>query len=129
MEYNYPFTELIGLLTVNQIKEVLLPKDETLNSDIQKISHDIDTLIGEKNIELSARLIRLIIALAQLDLHIWVCKERMAEYPDNLHDYHWKAHQINGLRNRIKNLISEEVGDSKVHTNDSKDGLEWEISL
>ncbi len=128
-EYNYPLTELIGLLTVNQIKEVKLPKNETLKSDIQKISTDIDILIGERNIELSARLIKLIIYLAQMDLHIWYCKDQMAEHPDKYDEYLRMAHQINGFRNQVKNAIAEYVFDTKGHTNTSPDGLNWEISL
>lgn len=127
MEYNYPFTELIGLETVNQIKEVLLKAD--LRQDFLHISNDIDTLIKEKDLKLSAKFIRLVICLAQLDLHIWYCKDQMAEHPDKYTSYLIKAHQINGLRNKIKNLISEYAGDSKGHTNDSPDGLDWGISI
>ncbi len=129
MEYNYPFTELVGLLTVNQIKEVLLPKNEALKSDIQKIEHDVDTLINEKGLKLSARFVRLVIYLAQLDLHIWYCKDQMAEHPTEYTHYMTKAHQVNGIRNKVKNLISEYAGDSPKHTNDSPDGLDWELSI
>ncbi len=129
MEYNYPFTELVGLLTVNQIKEVLLPKSETLKADIRKIEHDVDTLIQDKGAQLSARFVRLVIYLAQLDLHIWYCKDQMAEHPDKYTGYMVKAHQINGIRNKVKNLISQYVGDSTKHTNESPDGLDWELSL
>ena len=124
MEYNYPLTELIGLLTVNQIKEVLLPKNEVLKSDIQKISHDVDRLIKERDLKLSARFVRLVIYLAQLDLHIWYCKDQMAEHPADYTHYLVKAHQINGIRNKVKNLISQYAGDSAKHTNDTPDGLD-----
>lgn len=128
-EYNYSFAELIGTAGVNQIKECLLPKNNKVSIDLQKITKDLDTIIAEKDLKLSAQLIRLVIGLAQTDLHIWHCKDQMSEHPDK-YDYYLKlAHQINGIRNQIKNMISAYAGDSKEHTNDSIDGLEWKISI
>ena len=43
------------------------------------------------------------------------------------------AHQINGVRNRLKNLLLEEFGDkekSLLRSNFDTDGLEgWEVSI
>ncbi len=128
MEFNYPFTELIGALTVRQIKEVKKP-NPTLKEDIQKISHDLDTLIKDKDLKLSAEFIRLVIYLAEMDCHIWYCQEQMDEHPDKYSEWLTLKHQINGYRNQVKARISEYVGDSNSHTNLSPDGLNWNLSL
>ncbi len=127
-EFNYPFAELIGALTVRQIKEVKKP-NPILKDEIQKISHDLDTLIGEKNLKLSAEFIRLVIYLAEMDCHIWYCQDQMDEHPDKYDEWLRMKHQINGLRNQVKGKISDYVGDSNGHTNNSLDGLKWEISI
>ncbi len=128
MEYNYPFSELIGALTIKQIKEVKKP-DKDLLEDIQKITHDIDSIIEEKDLKLSAELIRLVIYLAQMDCHIWTCQDQMDEHPDDYDKHLRMKHQINGFRNQIKNKISVYTGDTIGHSNDSPDGLSWEISI
>jgi len=129
MEFNYPFAELIGALTVRQIKEVKKPRNEVLLDDIQKISHDLDTLIKDKDLKLSAEFIRLVIYLAEMDCFIWACQDQMDEHPDKYSEWLTLKHQINGFRNQIKGKIAEYVGDSNTHTNNSSDGLKWELSI
>lgn len=128
------FAELIDRLTVDQIKEVLLPKSkDTVADEMAKISHDIDALIKERNIEFNSRLIRMVIALAQLNLHIWTLKDRMKEYPEKYDEYLKLAHQLNGTRNQLKNMMFVELKDtepSAKRTNFDTDGLEgWNISI
>jgi len=133
-QYLPPFAELIDILSINQIKEVMLPElKESLAQEMGKVTNDIDLIIEERGLKLSARLIRIIIAIAQMNLHIWHNKENMQNDPEKYLDYLKLAHQLNGIRNQMKNLLLEETGDkekSARKTNYSTDGLKgWEISL
>mgnify|MGYP001582337104 CR=1 FL=1 len=129
-----PFAELLDRLTVDQIKEVLIPSQAAACAgEMAKIAHDLDLLIDQRNIKLSARLIRMIIVIAQMNVHIWYNKDRMTEVPERYLELLKLAHQLNGLRNQVKNLLLEEAGDrekSAQRTNFNTDGLEgWNISL
>lgn len=129
-----PFAELLDRLTVDQIKEVLLPAQaDACAEEMAKISHDLDLLIEQQGIKMSARLTRMIIVLSQMNLHIWYNKDRMMREPDRYLELLKLAHQLNGLRNQVKNLLLEEAGDrekSDQRTNFNTDGLEdWSISL
>jgi hypothetical protein len=129
-----PFAELIDRLCVDQIKEVLISSQAAACADeMAKIAHDIDLLIQKQDIRLSARLIRMIVVIAQMNVHIWYNKDRMAEDPERYLALLKLSHQLNGLRNQVKNLLLEEAGDrdkSAQRTNFNTDGLEgWRISL
>jgi len=133
-QYLPPLAELIDSLTIYQIKEVTIPEQkESLAEEMGKIAHDIDLIIEERDLKLSARLIRIIIAIAQMNLHIWQNKDDMQNDPDKYMDLLKLAHQLNGVRNRMKNILLEEVGDkdkSARKTNYNTDGLEgWDISI
>lgn len=129
-----PFAELIDRLSVDQIKEVLVPSQaDACAEEMAKIAHDIDLLIGKRDIKLSARMIRMIIVIAQMNVHIWNNKDRMTEDPERYLALLKLSHQLNGLRNQVKNLLLEEAGDRETaaqRTNFNTDGLEgWRISL
>jgi hypothetical protein len=133
-QYLHPFAELVDSLTINQIKEVMLPEQkESFAGEMGKITHDIDLIIEERGLRLSARLIRIIIALAQMNVHIWYNKDKMQDNPEKYADFLKLAHQLNGVRNRMKNILLEEAGDrekSARKTNYNTDGLQgWEISI
>lgn len=101
--------------------------------EMGKVAHDIDLIIEERDLKLSARLIRIIIAIAQMNLHIWYNKDKMQNDSEKYMDLLKLAHQLNGVRNRMKNILLEEVGDkdkSARKTNYNTDGLEgWDISM
>ena len=68
-----------------------------------------------------------------MNVHIWYNKDKM-KYDANRYDKHLKlAHQLNGLRNQMKNLLLEESGEVEKgleRTNFDTDGLEgWDISI
>ena len=132
--FTLPLAELVDRLTIDQIKEILLPEHkESFALEMEKLTHDIDMIIEEKNIRMSSRMVRIIIALAQLNLHIWQNKERMQVEPDRYLELLKFAHQLNGIRNQLKNLLLGETGDREKSTERSNfktDGLEgWEISI
>jgi len=129
-----PFAELIDRLTVDQIKEVLLSTGkESYAEEMRRICHDIDLLIEERNIPVSSRLLRIVVVIAQMNVHIWYLKDRMQEDGERYNEFLKLAHQLNGIRNRMKNLLLEEAGErekSAERSNFSTDGLEgWDVSI
>lgn len=132
-EYLPTLADLIDALSIDQIKEIKLENKQSYALEMKKISHDIDQLISQKEIKLSARLIRMIIVVAQMNLFIWNNKEEMKKNPRRYNDLLKMAHQLNGIRNRIKNSLLEldgEVEPSKHRTNVETDDLEgWDISV
>lgn len=128
------FAELLDRLTVDQIKEVLLPNRQTdIAEEMNKICNDIDLLIEERYLKITSRLIRIIIAIAQMNLHIWKLKDDMQTNPEKYDELLKLAHQLNGIRNQLKNTLLEETGDkekSSQRTNFNVDGLTgWNISI
>ena len=132
-----PLAELIDRLSVDQIKELAFRGGkETIRNEMKRIEHDIDLLIKEKNIKMDATLIRVIIALAQLNLHIWNNKDTMEALIGDQTRYLALlklSHQLNGIRNQLKNHLLVVGGDKDAaseRSNFKTDGLEgWDISL
>jgi len=126
--------ELIDCLTVDQIKEVLdINNSASYGSKISRIKQDLDLIFTKNRMELDASFIRLIIALAQINLHIWRTKDIMQTKPDRFKECMKLAHQLNGLRNQIKNKILDKAGlcdqpmaKSNVETEDLKG---WFMSI
>jgi len=102
-----PMSELIDRLTVTQIKENLLGDESgDFYTEIKKLINDIDLIVSEKNVSLSGQLIRAVVMISQINLHIWRNKELMQENLGNDTKYLLylkKAHQMNGVRNLLKN--------------------------
>jgi hypothetical protein len=129
-----PVSELIDRLTVTQIKENLLGDESgDYYAEIKKLVNDIDLIISEKNVPLSGQLIRAVVMLSQINLHIWRNKDLMQENLENESDYLRylkKAHQMNGVRNLLKNYLLELEGitdTSQMRSNFEIDGLEWNM--
>jgi hypothetical protein len=129
-----PVSELIDRLTVTQIKENLLGDESgDYYAEIKKLVNDIDLIISEKNFPLSGQLIRAVVMLSQINLHIWRNKDLMQENLENESDYLRylkKAHQMNGVRNLLKNYLLELEGitdTSQMRSNFEIDGLEWNM--
>ena len=133
-DYLLPFSELLEQLTVIQLRELLLNKDiKTYATDIKNIEHDINLIIKEKDIKLSARLLRLAFLMGQINTLIWIYKDKMQESEENYLPYLKLSHQVNGVRNIIKNQLLKAIGDSTegaVKTNTLVDGLgNFKVSL
>jgi len=127
-------SELLDNLTINQIKEVKLAKyHRSYSEEMRNIMADLELIIKKKRVKLTARLIRLLVVLSQINLHIWQAKEIMINEPSRFKESMKLGHQLNGIRNQVKNLIIEEVssGDSvRKKTNINTDNLKgWQISL
>jgi hypothetical protein len=129
-----PMSELIDRLTVTQIKENLLGDESgDYYEEITKLVNDLDLIISEKKVPLSGQLIRAIVMVSQINLHIWRNKDLMQENLENETEYLLylkKAHQMNGVRNLLKNYLLELEGitdASQLRSNFEVDGLEWNM--
>ena len=133
-QYLLPLAELIDRLAIDQIKEIFDSENrESYAEEMRDIEYDIDLIFRERGLKLDARLIRLVIALAQMNLHIWKTKETMQAEPSGFQECMKLAHQLNGLRNQIKNQIMAETGlgeASASKTNVLTDNLSgWAMSI
>ena len=129
-----PLSEIIDRMTVTQIKLNLLEDGKAdFQSELQRLSNDIDMILDEKNIPASSELIYSIVMLSQLNLHIWQNKDEMQLNLENEPIYLSllkRAHQLNGFRNQIKNriLLLEGIKDaSQIRSNFETDGLDWTV--
>jgi len=128
------FSELLDCLTINQIKEIKLVKSRSnYAKEMRDITADLDLIIRKRKLRLSARIIRLSVVLSQINLQIWQAKENMTINPKRFNKFMKLAHQLNGIRNQVKNLIIDEVSSgnqARKKTNLNTDDLKgWQISL
>jgi len=129
-KYLPTLAELVDRLSISQLKEVFISehKDE-YSQEINDILHDIQLIIEEQDVVLTAETIRAIVVLAQMNLHIWHNESNVRsgkEGPNALA----LTHGLNGIRNTAKNKIQEKVGGRKDYKIDclAADFKDWEIS-
>jgi len=124
-QYKLPLSELIDKLTITQLRELQLKKNRDLYSkEIEELEHDIDSIIEEGQLKIDARIIRIIFLIAQLNTLIWSYKDIMDLLPSDYDKYLRLSHQVNGLKNKLKNKLSE-TGRTNINT----DGLDFFVSL
>jgi hypothetical protein len=133
-----PLAELVDRLTIDQIKDVKFVEGrEAVHAEMQRIQHDIDLIVREKAIKLDARILRIVIALAQLNMHIWNNKDEMEALVESDREGYLQklkfAHQLNGVRNQLKNLLLVISGDkdaASIRSNFHTDGLTgWNLEI
>ena len=108
------FAELVDRLSIHQLKEVLLPdQKEKYGREMQDIEHDIDLIIKEGKVEITGHLIRCIIALAQINEHIWYNESKVRRGESQDLSLLKLTHGLNGLRNRLMNEILAVIGQAK----------------
>ena len=128
-KYLPTLAELVDRLSIVQLKEVFITehKDEYAK-EINEITHDIDLILKDKDIQLSGEDVRAIVVLSQMNLHIWhnETKYRAGTGDGNL----GLTHGLNGIRNIAKNKIQENEGDRKDYKIDciAAEFKDWEIS-
>lgn len=125
--------DLVDEITINQIKQVLLADGAGQQERMGLLMQDVDAILEERQPRLTARLLRTVIVLAQMNLHIWTLKDRAQNDEAGYMDHLKLAHQLNGLRNQMKNALLQALGDDDPalrKSNCDVDGLEgWEIAL
>lgn len=129
-KYLPTLAELVDRLSISQLKEVFISEHkEEYSQEIRDILHDIQLIIEEQDVVLTAETIRAIVVLAQMNLHIWHNESNVRsgkEGPNALA----LTHGINGIRNTAKNKIQEKVGGRKDYKIDclAAEFKDWEIS-
>ncbi len=106
------FGELIDRLSIHQLKEVFLHESkDKYRKEMREMMHDIDELIKEKDIKISAELIKTIIVLSQINEHIWYNESKVRKGESQDFSLLGLTHSLNGIRNRAMNYILEQIGD------------------
>lgn len=126
-QYLPTMAELIDRMSIDTIKMILQQDKEPIQLEIHKLLHDIDLLLEERSLVVSSRLLCAVVILGQINLHIWEAKKQLEGATPEQYDISLKyAHQLNGLRNRVKNFLLTFLQDvEKLQwSNDSPDGLE-----
>jgi len=111
-KYFPTFAELIDRLSIVTLKSIKIPENkEEYEQEAQDIMNDVDILIKEKEIILSAQMIRAIGVIWWANETIWA-NESKARSGGPEQDHLLKfTHSINGVRNLAKNVVSNEIGE------------------
>jgi len=106
------FADLVDRLSICQLKEIYIPENkEAYRQEMDEINHDINLIIKEKSIELSAELIHAAQIVQLANRVIWE-NESKARQGGTEQDKLLKfTHSINGIRNNAKNSISVLIGE------------------
>lgn len=108
------FAELIDRLSIHQLKEVFLAENkEKYKREMLDMQYDIDAIIKENNIKVTANLIRSIVVIAQMNAHIWYNESKARKGESQDLSLLKLTHGLNGLRNRACNYMLEEIGDGE----------------
>ena len=122
-KYELSLSFLVDLLTINQLKEVMIPeKRSEVSTDISNLMADIEKMLPEG---ISADFVRDIIVLAQYNTHIWYNEKNIREGIKEGNQLEL-THGLNNIRNVAKNRIEDFIGGRKEHKKDNvKPFPEW----
>jgi|TARA_R110000824_G_scaffold270466_1_gene458922 hypothetical protein len=112
-KYLPTFAELIDRMTICQLKSIFIPDNkEAYDEEISDIKYDLDQIIKDKNVDLTAELIRAVSIVMLSNRYIWENESKVRNSADDDESYLLKlTHSINGVRNTAKNVISKELGE------------------
>jgi hypothetical protein len=112
-KYLPTFAELIDRMTICQLKSIFIPDNkEAYDEEISDIKYDLDQIIKEKDVDLTAELIRAVSIVMLSNRYIWENESKVRSSADDDESYLLKlTHSINGVRNTAKNAISKELGE------------------
>jgi len=123
-------SELLDRLTIVQLKEVKIPEHKAeYAQEISDIVHDIQLILNQNDVILTAEMLRAVIVCAQMNTHIWYNESNVRS---GIVGSSMLAltHGLNGIRNTSKNKIQEVFGGRKDYKIDciAADFKDWEIS-
>jgi len=115
-EQNFEFTvtDLMDQMTIDQIKEVLLPPAgrDAIGGSLESLSSDLTVLFEDRNLKLTGRVLRLLSLVSQLNLETWRCKDRLDDEPESYTETLRHAQDLNGLRNCARNLLQTDLNEA-----------------
>lgn len=123
-------SELLDRLSIVQLKEVKIPEHKAeYAQEISDIVHDIQLILNQNDVILTAEMLRAVIVCAQMNTHIWYNESNVRS---GIVGSSMLAltHGLNGIRNTSKNKIQEVFGGRKDYKIDciAADFKDWEIS-
>ena len=122
--------ELIDRLSIHQLKEVFIPENkENYANEMNDMVHDINLILNEKDIKLTAEVLRAVVVLSQMNAHIWY-NESQVRKGEKGSDNLMLTHGLNGIRNTAINKIMEVVGGRKDYKVDciAAEFKDWDVS-
>jgi len=123
-------SELLDRLSIVQLKEVKIPEHKVeYGQEIADIVHDIQLIINQNDVVITADMLRAIIVCAQMNTHIWYNESNVRSGASGTNMLAL-THGLNGIRNTSKNKIQEVFGGRKDYKIDciAADFKDWEIS-
>ena len=127
--------EQLDRLTVDQIKLIKMDKESrpSLTQEIKDIKDDLDMLIEKKKIKIDSEFLRIVASLSLINLYIWNLKDEMSQENKDYDKKLKLAHQLNGIRNQLKNQLldlSSDMNKASKRSNFGTDGLkDWNFNL
>ena len=103
MNYKLTFAESVDRLSVLLLKHSF--GDKSVSGDIDKLCHDIDLVIKEKNIKLTGSMIEDLTLVAIANSMVWHTKDEPLT-PSTLEWCQWLNNEI---KNSVLNIISCEL--------------------
>ena len=113
-KYLPTLADLIDRLSIARLKSIFISEhSNAYEREIKDIQHDIDLLIKEKNIILSARFIHACQIIMLSNRYIWENESKIRSEGDNSKQERLlrMTHSINGVRNNAKNIINGDMGE------------------
>jgi len=105
---------LLDRISIDLLKCIFIPeKKDVYSKEIKDIINDLDEIFREKDITVTGDLLRAIILLGQFNLHIWHNESAARRGEKQDLEKLKLTHGINGLRNKVKNRILNELGEIK----------------
>lgn len=129
------FAELVDRLSIHQLKEIFISEHkEKYRSEMGDILHDLGKIIEEKDIKITPHLIHCIVALSQMNAHIWYNESAARKGEDQSPEKLRLSHSLNGVRNSLMNIILNLINDKnrsdyKIDCLASEFKNQWQIGI
>lgn len=111
-KYLPTFAELIDRMTICQLKAIFIPDNKAAyDQEISDIKHDLNEMIAEGKVEMTADLVHAVSMVMLTNRYIWENESKCREGSTQDLSLLKLTHSINGVRNSAKNVISRELGE------------------
>ena len=131
----YNLSDLIDRLSIDQIKQIEFEKStKVYENSINKIMASINIDLNKKNYKVNDLIINLLIALPQINLYIWFLRKDIAKKRKSNSKAIKLSHQLNAIRNQLKNKLLNELNKNKDSTQrktntNREDLIGWQLSV